>query len=92
MEGQSFSKTIAIIIAVAALVVGLGAGYYYGNKTGFNKGKEVGIAQERKAQEDLLKKASGEAMVNPADYIPETNPLEGAKTNPFEGGYKNPFK
>ena len=92
MEGQSFSKTSAIIIAVAVLIVGLGAGFTYGKKIGFDKGKESGIAQEKKAQEDFLKKASGESMVNPADYIPETNPLKDAKTNPFEGIYQNPFK
>lgn len=88
MEGQSFSKTTAIIITAAALILGLAGGFYYGNL----KGKEAGIAQEKKAQEDLIKKASGETMVNPADYIPETNPLKEVKTNPFEGVYQNPFK
>ncbi len=92
MGTQSFSKTIVIIIAVAALAVGLVAGYYFGDKKGFTKGKESGIAQEKKAQEDLIKKASGENVINPADYIPETNPLKDAKTNPYEGVYKNPFK
>lgn len=91
MAENSFSKTTLITIAVVALAIGLSAGYFYGDQIGFNKGKEAGIAQEKKAQEDLLKKASG-GTINPADYIPETNPLKDAKTNPFEGIYKNPFK
>ena len=92
----SFSKTTAIIIAAAVLIVGLAAGYYYGNAKGkakaWEEGKAAGISQERKAQEDLLKKAAGGQVVNPAEYLPETNPLKEVKTNPYEGAYKNPFK
>jgi len=78
-----------IIIAVIALVVGAGGGYYYGQAQGHTAGVEKGradlLAEQEKAVED--------AKIAAQEQIAESaNPFEAAQTNPFEGGYENPFK
>lgn len=74
---------------VAALAVGAGVGYYYGNVTGVQQG----IVKERAAEEFRKKEAEKEAAkaVNPFEKA-TANPFEKAPTNPFENVQTNPFK
>ncbi len=76
-----------IVVAVAALGIGLAGGYMYGN----SKGVEKGIAQEKKAQEEARQKALEDAAkaLNPFSQT-ESNPL--SPVNPFENINVNPFK
>ncbi len=77
---------ILIALAIVAVLVIVGAGFFsykIGYKKGYNIGKEDGrIAAQVKP---------AEAVQNPLEKLPETNPFEKVK-NPFEEGYQNPFK
>lgn len=77
------------IVSVAALVIGLGGGYYFGYDSGFKKG----IAAEKAAVEARRLEAEKEAAkaVNPFEQT-TTNPFEKAPTNPFEKVKVNPFE
>lgn len=76
------------VVVAAALVVGGGIGYYYGNV----KGVAEGIAQEKAAIEARRKEAEQKAAqaVNP--FNQGANPFEKVQTNPFEDVKVNPFK
>lgn len=79
------NKKLLILVlaaAVLALAVGVG-GYYFGYQKGYGQGVEVGRA--------AATTRAGQAVSNPLEKMPETNPFEKV-VNPFEAGYKNPFK
>ncbi|TSD03554.1 MAG: hypothetical protein Greene071436_307 [Parcubacteria group bacterium Greene0714_36] len=80
-------------VAVAALIVGLGAGYYYGGSVGRARGVADGVAQEKQAQADRTAAAEREAAkaVNPFEQA-AGNPLGNTSANPFENVKVNPFK
>ena len=82
-----------IVIAVLALLIGLAGGFWYGGKSGFNKGYSKAEADIKKTQEEASKKAS-EAAAKAANPFSVGNPLEGVDTNPFEKVKKvlNPFQ
>lgn len=77
---------LIIVFIIAVLAVAAGA-YYYGNKTGYEKGYGDGDVAGRAA----AKVEAGTAVSNPMEKMPETNPFKGV-VNPFEAGYKNPFE
>lgn len=97
---HTFMKSQAIIFAVAALIVGAAAGYFFGvsygkkmgYEAGYTAGVEAGIAKQKEAQNEQEAASAIPAVVNPAEKLPSTNPLEDVKINPFEGiQYVNPF-
>ena len=79
MEKSPLLWVFAIILA---LLLGLGGGYWYGNKIGHQKGLADAAVQD-------LQKAAEAA--NPFSQK-SVNPLENVKTNPFESFKFNPFK
>ncbi len=83
-ENMDRKNLIIFIITIVAVAAGV---YYFsykkGYKTGFNVGKEAGIAAS--------KTTAGQAVANPLEAMPSTNPFEKA-VNPFKELYKNPFK
>lgn len=87
----------SILIAIAALVVGLAAGYVYGGKVGYKKGDDAGYkraeADVKKLQTAAGEKAAQEAT-KAANPFQAVNPLEGVEANPFEKAKKvlNPFQ
>lgn len=74
---------------LAALVVGLVGGYWYGNKSGYDRAG----ADVKKLQEEVSKKATGDAA-KAANPFQAVNPLQGVNANPFEKAKKilNPFR
>lgn len=82
------------VVALIALVVGLGGGYYMGNKIGLQVGIQQGIEKEKAAGEVLRAAAEKEAAstVNPFGDAESTNPFEKSPTNPYEGVNTNPFE
>jgi len=62
-----------------ALIVGAGAGYFFGN----SKGRNDLLAEQKAAEEAALKAAQEE-------IVKQANPF-GESANPFDGGYQNPF-
>ena len=75
-----------IICVVAALIVGLAGGYYYGNSVAYEKGVAAGrqaLLGEQKDEEETALKEIQEAA-NPFAKIEE-------KANPFKDAYTNPF-
>lgn len=79
------SPLLWIFAVVASLLLGLGGGYYYGNKTGYGKAQ----ADAKIAAEAEAKKAAEAA--NPFKSA-GANPLEKATANPLENVKLNPFK
>ena len=79
------SPLLWIFAMVATLLLGAGGGYYYGNKTGYDKA----VADAQAKVEDETKKAAEAA--NPFKSA-GTNPLENITTNPLEAVKFNPFK
>ncbi len=78
MEQHHQVKYFASIII--ALIVGVGAGYYYGNRVGIQLGINQEKAVEEAAKADAAKQAA--AAINP--FNKETNPLNQVKINPFQ--------
>jgi hypothetical protein len=89
----------AYLLIVVFLAVGLLSGYYYGQRSGFDAGKEQGKADLLKEQEDTRK---AEAQKAQEDLQNAVNPFQEEETvvnpfeeedyvNPFEGGGVNPF-
>jgi uncharacterized protein HemX len=76
------NQTKLIIGIIIILVLGLGAGYYFGQRTGIIVGREQVLDEQKKAQEEALQKVAAEA--NPFAEIEN-------KANPFKDAYKNPF-
>ncbi|OGZ45698.1 MAG: hypothetical protein A3C84_04595 [Candidatus Ryanbacteria bacterium RIFCSPHIGHO2_02_FULL_48_12] len=81
--------------AIIALLVGGGAGFWFGQEIG----REAGYAR---AEAEILENAAlveraraadnaDTATQNPLAEV-KTNPLEGVKTNPFEDVKLNPFE
>ncbi len=60
-----------VFAVVIALLLGIGVGWWYGNKLGYTKGKVDGRAQAQAEAANPFKQ-------NPA------NPLESLKLNPFK--------
>lgn len=77
---------------IILLVVGFGAGYWYGESTSYDKGYKAAVADIKAQQEEAAKKATEEA-VKTANPFQVSNPLEGVKANPFDKVKKilNPF-
>jgi hypothetical protein len=87
---ENFKSNLAIFLVVL-IGVGIGA-YYIGLQQGLERGENIGRNAAIQEQEELSKKITTPAEINPVENLPETNPFKEAKTNPFEEGYKNPFK
>lgn len=89
MNGSASRLSLAILVGIAALIVGLALGYRLGDKKGFARAE----TQIKKLQEESAKKASAEAA-KAANPFQAVNPLEGVEANPFEKAKKilNPFE
>lgn len=90
---ENNNKKNAIIFAIAAIVVVLGAIFYLISAkyrtTNTHKDKIENIGAQT---------APAGQVHNPAEKLPDTNPYDAktnpfgeAKTNPFKDVYKNPF-
>ena len=87
MEPQGV-KSKVLVVALVALVIGVGGGYF----TGHAQGKKALLAEQTAAVE-AEKKAAQEAIAEQANPFAETvNPFEGGYENPFEGAGVNPFQ
>jgi len=79
------SPLLWIFAVVVAVLLGLGGGYYYGHKVGYNKAQAdataVAEAEAQKAAEAVNPFKS--AGANPLDKV-TGNPLESIKLNPFK--------
>ncbi len=88
MENNT-SKTLIIVVAIIALLIGLTAGLMYGKIKGIEDGRAALLAEQEAdataAQEALLEQA------NPFTDRGEVNPFEGSYENPFESATVNPF-
>lgn len=86
---DQFSQKNVLVIAVVVLVIGLAAGYFYGQQKGYQKAesdiKKLDEVAAKKATEDAAKAA------NPFQTV---NPLQGVEANPFQKVKKvlNPFE
>ena len=82
------SKAGAWVLAVVALLVGIGGGFWYGESAGRARAQA-----DVKAQQEELAKKAGEDAAKAANPFQTVNPLEGVKANPFESAKKalNPF-
>ena len=78
-----------LVWVLVALVVGLVGGYWYGDKSGYDRAG----ADVKRLQGEAAKKATGDAakVANPFQAV---NPLGGVEANPFQKVKKllNPFK
>ena len=72
-----------IILAVLALAIGAGAGWWLGNSQGYEKGYEQAGVDAKKVEEKAAQQALEEAS-KAANPFQAVNPLEGIETNPFE--------
>lgn len=81
MEGITAKKLV--VAAVAALVVGILAGYWYGGSRSYQTGYDKAVADAQAAQEALAQKAAEDAA-KAANPFQKVNPLEGVTANPFE--------
>lgn len=79
------SQFFWIFAVVIALLLGVGGGYWYGGKIGYQKAQ----ADAKVAVEAEAKKAAEKA--NPFKTA-ESNPLQKVNTNPLESVKFNPFK
>lgn len=81
-----------LVVAVAAVIICLAAGFYLGYFQGQKVGYNKAIAETQAIKDEIVKKAVEEAMkaANPFQTI---NPLEGITANPFQDAAKklNPF-
>ena len=73
------------VFIVLTLIIGLGAGWWYGDTAGYKRGETL--------QEEVAKKA-GEAAAKAANPFQAVNPLGTVEANPFEKAKKvlNPFQ
>ena len=80
------------IIGAIFLVVGLVAGYFYGDSTAFKKAYDKAVA-DIKSQQELAAKNAAEEAAKAANPFKMNNPLEGVDANPFAQAQKalNPF-
>lgn len=74
-----FSDISVVLIAVA---VGLGAGYWYGNLTGYNRGVE---SQQKVVANNAAR------TINPFSNT-DTNPFDETTANPYSNIKTNPFE
>lgn len=78
-----------ISVVIIALLIGVGAGYWYGNLSGVQAGieqqKTIQALQEKQAEKELTSAANpfNTASTNPFSESP-ANPYKDVKTNPFE--------
>lgn len=79
-----------VISAILALIVGVAAGYYYGNSQGRQAGIDDGITQGRQQILDEQEKKRQEELAKVADEANIFNDIEDV-ANPFKDTYKNPF-
>ena len=82
------SKSGTWLLALVALLIGLGGGFWYGESAG-----RARAAADLKAQQDELTAKAGADAAKAANPFQTVNPLEGVKANPFESAKKalNPF-
>lgn len=80
------------IIGVVLLLVGLGAGYWYGSYQAYDKGYQKAVSDAKATQEAVAQKAAEDAA-KAANPFQAQNPLEGVTANPFEKAKQvlNPF-
>lgn len=79
-----------ILISIAMIFLGFGAGYYYGDIKGVDKGIEEGKLLGRAellSEQEAADKAALEEIQKAANPFEEVE----EKANPFKDTYKNPF-
>lgn len=91
MDTMSHSKLVAV--AIIALIVGVGAGYWYGGSSGYARGYQQAETDIQAIGQASAQKATNEAA-KAANPFQAVNPLEGVEANPFEKAKKvlNPFQ
>lgn len=89
MEKKNLIIIIVLVVIVAG-VVGFGV-FYYGNRQGYTKGYNAGFEEGKKVGRAAAKIEAGEAVSNPMENMPSTNPFDKV-INPYEEAYKNPFE
>lgn len=82
--------------AVAALAIGLGAGYWYGHNVGRARGVDQGRVEEKARQDTLAIEARRQAEKEAAKAVnvfeqANLNPFSKSQTNPYEKVKINPF-
>jgi hypothetical protein len=91
---QSYSSSW-LAYAIIALLVGGGAGFWFGQEMGLETGyaRAEAEAAENAASVERARVAdnTNTKAQNPLAEV-KTNPLEGVKTNPFEDVKLNPFE
>ncbi len=90
----------AWVVGAAALIVGLGLGYWFGAAQGSLKGEKVGydsgyqkaLADTKATQEAVARNAT-DAAAKAANPFQKQNPLQGVTANPFQQAAQklNPF-
>lgn len=93
------NKRLVIEIISVVLAVLLAILVFYGWKIYYYKTLPKIEPTQEEAPQTLGEQISEEAITNPAETIPQTNPyevktnpFEEVKTNPFKDAYKNPFE
>lgn len=84
------------MLAIIALIAGLGLGYWLGSQQAaqaYNDGYQKAVADARATQEAVARQAAADAA-RAANPFQAENPLEGVTANPFEEAQKalNPFQ
>ena len=81
-----------VLAAVAALIVGVLAGYWYGGSRSYQVGYDKAVSDAQAAQDALAQQAAEDAA-KAANPFQKVNPLEGVTSNPFEKTKEilNPF-
>lgn len=82
-------NTLAIFLIILVVVV-LGV-FYFSYQRGYGDGYAVGSKDGEEIGRAAAQVTAGEAVTNPLEDIPSTNPFEET-VNPFKDLYKNPFE
>jgi len=83
------TKSTLLLIALAVLIVGSLAGYWYGSNRGYSEAEDDIQKLQQEATEAAVEEAA--RVANP---FRTKNPLEGIDTDPFQKTKEvlNPFK
>ncbi|MFQ6085111.1 MAG: ABC transporter substrate-binding protein [Candidatus Bathyarchaeia archaeon] len=69
---SGISGTVAAILLIAVLVIGIGGGYWFGSSAGYSKGYDEGYEAGVEAGVELGKEAERKAVPNPDTLIVQT--------------------
>ena len=92
MDKKSGGASV-IVTAVIMLLIGAGAGYWYGGTAGYKRGYAKAEVDIKQIQEEAGKKATAEAA-KAANPFNVANPLEKVEADPLQKLKKtlNPFE